>query len=111
MIYNISSIIKLWENAEARPNLKNAIEILKYATTAVPLKYLSNFWRLLEMPLINYKLETDTVFCFFLQLVMIMQMIMIIIVVLLSKAQNYMLIYHQGTIENYQNFLAKDLKD
>ena len=37
-------------------------------------------------------------------------MIMIIIVVLLSKAQNYMLIYHQGTIENYQNSLAKDLK-
>ena len=27
--------------------------VLKNATIAVPLKYLSNFWRSLEMPLIN----------------------------------------------------------
>ena len=31
--------------------------IIKNATIAVPLKYLSNFWRLLEMPLINCKVE------------------------------------------------------
>ena len=30
---------------------KNRVKI------AVPLKYLSNFWRLLEMPLINFKVE------------------------------------------------------
>ena len=31
--------------------------ILRNATIAVPLKYLSNFWRSLEMPLINCKVE------------------------------------------------------
>ena len=31
--------------------------ILKNATIAVPLKYLSNLWRLLQMPLINCKVE------------------------------------------------------
>ena len=31
--------------------------IIKNAVSAVPLKYLSNFWRLIEMPLINFKLE------------------------------------------------------
>ena len=31
--------------------------ILKNATIGVPLKYLSNFWRSLEMPLINCKVE------------------------------------------------------
>ena len=31
--------------------------ILKNATNAVPLKYRSNFWRSLEMPLINCKVE------------------------------------------------------
>ena len=38
--------------------LKNTVaegnnEILKDATIAAPSKYLSNFWRLLEVPLIN----------------------------------------------------------
>ena len=31
--------------------------ILKNATIAVPLKYLSNFLRLLEISLLNYKIE------------------------------------------------------
>ena len=31
--------------------------ILKNATIAVPLKYLSNLWRSLQMPLINCKVE------------------------------------------------------
>ena len=37
-----------------------------------------------------------------------------IILFLLSKTQNYMFmlyLYQQETIKNYQNFLAKDLKD
>ena len=34
-----------------------ANEILKNATLAVPLKYLGNFWRSLEILLINYKAE------------------------------------------------------
>ena len=35
----------------------NSNGILKNATAAVPLKDLSNFWRSLEMPLINCKVE------------------------------------------------------
>ena len=41
--------------AQLIPNQTNGI--LKCVTIAVPLKYLSNFWRSLELPLINYKLE------------------------------------------------------
>ena len=44
---------KLSENTEA----DNINGILKIATIPVPLKYLSNFWRSLEMPLINHKVE------------------------------------------------------
>ena len=44
---------------------------------------------------------------------MIMQMI-ILILFTLSKTQNYMFLsslYQEKVIKNYQNFLAKDLKD
>ena len=41
--------------AQTAPNAANGI--LKNATIAVPLKYLSNFWRSLEIPLINCKVE------------------------------------------------------
>ena len=44
---------KLLENTEA----DGANGILKNATIAVSLKTLSNFWRSLEMPLINCKVE------------------------------------------------------
>ena len=44
---------KLLGNTEA----DNANGILKNTTIAVPLKYLSNFWISLEMPLINSKIE------------------------------------------------------
>ena len=40
---------KLLENTEA----DGANRILKNATIAEPLRYISNFWRSLEMPLIN----------------------------------------------------------
>ena len=47
---------KLLWNTEAQAD--NAVNgILKSVTIAVPLKYLSNFWRLLEMSLINSKVE------------------------------------------------------
>ena len=51
-------------------NIKNdgANEILKNATFAVPWKYLSNFRRLLEMPLLNCKVELNlkwTKYCVF----------------------------------------------
>ena len=39
------------------PNPNEANGILRNATTVVPLKCLSNFWRSLEMPLINCKVE------------------------------------------------------
>ena len=32
--------------------------ILENATISVPLKYLSNFWELVEMPFINWKVES-----------------------------------------------------
>ena len=41
---------KLLGNTIAQPNPSHANGILKNATIAVPLKYLSNFWRSLEMP-------------------------------------------------------------
>ena len=53
--------------------------ILKDASIAVPLKYLSNFWGSLEMLLINCRVES--------------------------------LFYQRKRIKNYQNSLAKDLKD
>ena len=48
---------KLLGNTAAQLAQSAASEILKNTTTVVPLKYLSNFWRLLEMPLINCKVE------------------------------------------------------
>ena len=36
-------------------------EILKNVTIFVPLKYLRNFWRSLEMPLINCKTKTSDI--------------------------------------------------
>ena len=44
---------KLLENTEADGDSR----ILKNATMAAPLNYLSNFWRSLEMPLINCKID------------------------------------------------------
>ena len=48
---------KLLQNrvAELAPNA--AKEFLRKATIDVPLKYLSDFWKSLEMPLINCKVE------------------------------------------------------
>ena len=47
--------VKLLRNTAAQPASNTAIGILKNAAIAVPLKYLSNFWRSLETPLINCK--------------------------------------------------------
>ena len=44
-------------NTEAQPNPNHTNGILKNATVALPLKYLSNFWKSLEMPFINCKIE------------------------------------------------------
>ena len=46
---------KLLRHTEAQRNPNHANVIRKNTTIAVPLKYLSNFWRSLEMPLIICK--------------------------------------------------------
>ena len=48
---------KLLGNTVVQYNPNHANGILKNSTIAVPLKYLSNFWRSLEIPLINCKVE------------------------------------------------------
>ena len=48
---------RLVGETEAPHATNNDDGILKTAAIAVPIKYLSNFWRLLEMPLINCKVE------------------------------------------------------
>ena len=47
---------KLLGNTKAQAD-NPANEILKSAKITVPLKHLSNFWRSLETPLINWKVE------------------------------------------------------
>ena len=48
---------KLLGNTAAQPSPNTANRILKNAKIVVPLKYLSNFWRSLDMLLINCKVE------------------------------------------------------
>ena len=48
---------KLLDNTVAQPNPNNANGILINATIALLLKYLSNFWISLKLPLINCKVE------------------------------------------------------
>ena len=55
---------KLLENTVTQPAPNAANGILRNATIALPLKYLSNFWRSLEMLLINCKVEW-TKYCVF----------------------------------------------
>ena len=48
---------KLLGNTVAQPGANAASGILRNPTITVPLKCLSNFWRSLELPLINCKVE------------------------------------------------------
>ena len=108
---------KLLENIVAHDAQNQANGILKNATLAVPLKYLSNFWRSLEMPLIaklNQNLNGQSIAFCLQTAMMLMILITPMILFLLSKTQNYMFLlqlYQQETIEHYQNFLAEDFKD
>ena len=78
---------------------KNGVKI------AVPLKYLSNFWRLLEMPLINCKIELSLNWignC----LLMLMLLVQIV-QFLKEQTQDFMfqlLLYQQKTMQNYENY-------
>ena len=54
IVLNISiNRLNYFGNIAAQPDPNAADRFLKNTTIAVPLKYLSNFWRSLEMPLIN----------------------------------------------------------
>ena len=79
--------VKLLENTD------NANRILRNATIAVLLKYLSNFWRSIKMPLINCKVQLKLKWrklkLFRLQL-MILLIFMLIILFLLSQKRNSM---------------------
>ena len=52
---------KILGNTEAQSPPNNANGILENATIPVPLKYLSNFWRSLEMPLINVNNDANNI--------------------------------------------------
>ena len=52
-----ADIAKLLRNTAGQPAPNAANRILRNATIAVPLKYLSNYWRSLEMLLTNCKVE------------------------------------------------------
>ena len=68
---------KLLGSTVGQPNSNQANGIFRNVTITVPLKYLSNFWRSLEMPLINGKVDlklSGQIIVFCLQLVMIMIM-------------------------------------
>ena len=68
-ILNLSSIsLKLLGNTVAQSAANAANGILRNTTIAVPLKYLSNFWRSLKIPLLNCKVELKlrwTKYCVF----------------------------------------------
>ena len=103
----------------AKPNPNQANRILKNSTIAMLLKYLSNFWRSLKMPLINCKVE--------LKLRWTKQCVLFVlgaanagndgansnnIVFAIKDTKLYFLLslYQQQTTKNYPNALAKDLK-
>ena len=102
---------KLLENKVA----DGAKEILKNATIVVPLKYLSNFWRSPEMPLINCKVKLKlkwTKYCVFSPAgVNNRASNNIIFTIKDTRLYIPVVTYQQKTIKNYQNYLAKDLKD
>ena len=107
----------LFRNIDAQNDNNAANGILKNATIAVPLKYLSNFWRSLEMPLVNCKAE--------LKLSRTKHCVLsvagtdnangnndnIIFTIKETKLYVPVVTYQQKTIKNYQIFWVKDLKD
>ena len=86
---------KLLGNTTPQPNSNHANGIIKNAAIAAPLKYLSDFWRLLKMPLINCKVELKlkwAKYCVLSVMGMLIQMLILIISFLLWKIQIYMLL-------------------
>ena len=103
---------KLLGNTVAQPAPNQHNEVLKNTTISVPLKYLSNFGDHLKCHRLTGKLNQNLDRGRILKIIMIT--LILILSFLLSKTQNYMFLpslYQQNTIKNYQNFLAKNLKD
>ena len=114
---------KLLENTAGKDD-NPANGILKNAIIAVPLKYLSKFWRLLKMPLINCKGELKlqwTKHCVLSvtgtdnvngnngdnNIIFTIKVTKLYVPIVTSGTE----LYQQETIKNYQNFLVRDLKD
>ena len=104
---------KLLENIES----DNSNAILRNATIAVPWKYLSNFWRSLEIPLIHCKVELKPIWTKYCGLsaagadnpnaisndiIFTIKDIKLYVPVIMLSAE---------IIRDYQSFLWKDLKD
>ena len=83
----------------------------------MPLKYLGNFWRSLEMSLTNCKVESKlkrTKYCVLITTGADNAVTNPNNIILLSKTQKYIFLsslYYQKTNKSYQDFLAKNLKD
>ena len=91
------------------------MESYRNTTFAAPLKYASNIWRYLDMPLIvnlNQNLNGRSIAFTLSQVLMILMSILIIAFTI--NDIRYMIlitIYQKNKIKNYQNVLAKHLKD
>ena len=114
---SLKYIDKLLGNIVAQPTSNNDNGILKNEAVAVLLKYLSNYWRSLETPLIDCKVEWKlrwTKHC----------VLSVLgkdndngaadsnnIIFTIKDIKLYMSlssVYQQKTIKSYKNFLAKD---
>ena len=113
---------KLLGNTEAQPNPSYANGILKNATITVPLKYLGNFWRSREIPLINCKVELKINWNKYCILSAAGNDSLnnndkdsngnnIIFTIKDTKLYVPVVTLSQETTKSYQNFLAKDSKD
>ena len=76
----------------------------------MPLKYLTNFWKSLEMPLINFKVELKLRWakhCYLAPVSVENNNADSSNIILKSKTQDYMFLwsnYQQKTIKNYQKY-------
>ena len=109
---------KLLGSTVTGPTPNNANRIKKNAGIAVPLKNLSNFWRSIEMPLINREVELKpkrTKYCVLSATGNNDTDIYPINIIIAIKKHKIICpclsLCQQKTTKNYQNVLPKDLKD
>ena len=109
---------KLLGSTVTGPTPNNANRIQKNTGIAVPLKNLSDFWRSIEMPLINREVELkpkQTKYCVLSTTGNNDTDIYPNNIIITIKKHKIICpclsLYQQKTTKNYQNVLAKDLKD